>query len=408
MAASHTWQIVAGSDAFDLILNVRVDAILASLSLEERVGQMFIVDLRSNSNHPVRTVDDEVRQMIVRVAPGGVLLFGANIDTVEQTIGLVDELQALSKIPLTIAVDFEGGRVSRLTSSGKIPATTIPSSRTIGSTGDPTLAYRIGRVMGAELRALGMNMNFAPVADVFSNPSSKIGDRAFSADPEVVAAMAAAMVEGIQAEMVSSVVKHFPGHGDTDSDSHDGLATLPHGRGRLEEVEFLPFRGAIVAGADGVMTAHIVVPQIDTESIPTTFSKKLITEELRDRLGHRGLVITDSLAMRAIRNAWDSDVSAVRAIAAGADILLHPFDIDAAVFSVIDAVRSGLVPASRIEESVRRILRTKLIRGVGEPIDVDPLTVLGRTEHVKTVDDVLDAVGQLATGKQDAAQKPPR
>ena len=408
MAASYTSRIAEGSDAFDLILNIRVDALLASLSLEERVGQMFIVDLRSKSDYPVRTVDDEVRQMILRVAPGGVLLFGANIDTVEQTIGLVGDLQAISKIPLTIAVDFEGGRVSRLTSSGKIPATTIPSSRTIGSTGDPALAYRIGRVMGAELRALGMNMNFAPVADVFSNPSSMIGDRAFSSDPEVVSAMAAAMVEGIQAEMVSSVVKHFPGHGDTDSDSHDGLATLPHGRERLEAVEFLPFRGAIVAGADGIMTAHIVVPQIDAESIPTTFSRKLITEELRDRMGHRGLVITDSLAMRAIRNAWDSDVSAVRAIVAGADILLHPFDIDAAVGSVIEAVRSGLVAGSRIAESVRQILRTKIIRGVGEPIHSDPLTILGSIEHAKTVDDVLDAVGQLATRQQDAAQAPER
>ena len=369
-----------------ILLSARTESLLETMSLEVRIGQMFVVDLRSKTSVQITELNSEIIDMIDRIAPGGILLFGANIDTIPQTVSLVQALQGASRVPLFIGVDYEGGRVSRLTTSGKIPATRLPASALIGKTADPGVAYRIGRIMGAELRSLGMNMNFAPVADILSNADSMIGDRAFSDDPRVVAAMTGAMVRGIQDEGVSSIVKHFPGHGDTTADSHDELVVLRHGRERLYSVEFLPFTAAIDAGVDGIMTAHIAVPEIGGAGVPTTFSRELITEELRKRMGHQGLVITDSLTMRAVRSHWDSGESAVRAILAGADMILQPFDVYAAKQAVIDAVTEGHISESRIEESLRRILRTKMIRRIGEDSGDAPYRTLGSNSHASYIE----------------------
>jgi beta-N-acetylhexosaminidase len=374
--------------ASEMPMDIRIERIIAGLSLERKIGQLFIIDLRSSNSTPVLEITREVHDLIERTHPGGVLLFGANIDTVEQTRSLVTGLQEAggysddAPIPLFIATDYEGGLVSRLTSSGKIPATPIPPQAVLGKTGDAALAYRVGGVMGRELAAVGITMNFAPVADIRTNPDSMIGNRAFSDDPTAVAAMVAAVVEGMQAVGVSSVVKHFPGHGDTTADSHDGLVSLPHDIERLREIELKPFVAAIESGVDGIMTAHIAVPAISGEGVPTTFSPELITGVLRDELGFDGLIMTDSLTMRAIRKTWDSGESAVKAILAGADIILQPLDPDRAVAGMIDAVRSGVIPEARLDESVERILRIKLKRGGRFTMPPDPDSILGSAEHL--------------------------
>jgi beta-N-acetylhexosaminidase len=381
-ALRSTGVVVAPTDSpSPIVTEVRIDRTLARMSVREKVGQLFMIDLRPTEGHPVLTVTEAVRDMLETYTPGGVLLFGENIDTVEQTVELTNRLQELSPYPLAIGTDYEGGVVSRLTSSGKIPATRIPPSREIGDTGDPELAYEVGRVMGSELRSLGITMNFAPVADVLSNPDAMIGNRAFSDDPDVVAVMTGAMVRGIQEEDVSAVVKHFPGHGDTLSDTHDRLVVLPYGRPRLYSVEFVPFRAAIEAGVDGVMAAHIVVPEITGAGIPATLSYELLTRELRDHLGHDKLIVTDSLTMRAIRNSWDSGESTVQAILAGADIILQPLRLDTAFEAVLKAIGERRISEDRLDRSVRRILEVKLARGMGNPVESDPYAILGSEEH---------------------------
>ncbi len=368
------------------VADVLAEAMLAGMELGERVGQLFIIDLRGEPGSPVRRIDEDIRKTVKRYSPGGVLLFGENIDTVEQTVGLVNALQRISRIPMTIAVDYEGGLVSRLTSSGKIPATRIPPAGMIGEAGSFTSAYEIGRIMGAELGSLGITMNLAPVADVLTNPASMIGNRSFSSDPRVAAAMTGAMVRGIQDAGVSSVVKHFPGHGDTVVDTHDELAELRSDRERLRSVEFVPFAAAVDAGADGVMVAHIVVPSIAGSDVPATFSRRLITDELRGRLGHESLIITDSLAMKAIRSRWGSGEAAVMALLAGVDIVLQPFRFETAYDAVLAAAESGRIGRERIDASVRRILRVKMMRGVGRTVTEDPYEVLGNPAHVGVVE----------------------
>ena len=365
--------------------SARTEYLIEGMSLEEMVGQLFIVDLRRVGDTPVRHITREVAMMFERYQPGGVLLFGENIDTVEQIRALTSNLKKLSRHPLTIAVDYEGGVVSRLTTSGKIPATRIPPSRDIGATGDARIAYDIGVIMGRELGVLGITMNFAPVADVFTHPESMIGNRSFSESPADVGKMVYAMVAGLQDTGINSVVKHYPGHGNVPGDTHDGLVTLNRSLEELRKVELVPFEAAIAAGVDGIMTAHIVVPKVSGRDTPTTFSYDMITELLRTELGHDGLIITDSLIMRAVRARWNSDESAVSAILAGADIILQPLNVESAFAGILEAVRGGRISKDRIIDSARRVIFAKLNRDSEYLFDLDPYDVLGATEHVAVI-----------------------
>jgi beta-N-acetylhexosaminidase len=343
-----------------------IDRIIASMPLEDRAGQLFMAAIITDARgRPVVTVDEDVREFLRTVRPGGVILFGANLIDPEQTRTLVRDLQAASPYPLIIAVDQEGGVVSRLTSSSAMPATRVPSARRIGLTGDEELAYQVGLVTGRELRSLGITMNFAPVADILTNPENPvIGTRAFGSDPDLVSRMVAATVRGLQDSGVSAVLKHFPGHGDTAADTHLQGVTVAHDLDRLRMVEFNPFRAGFDAGADGVMTAHIGIPGVTGDNIPATLSPQVLRSLLRDELSFDGVIVTDSLIMGALALHGNPEDLPVAAFRAGADMLLYPPVPKASHRRFVQAVVAGEIPEEALDEAVRRILRIKFSRGL--------------------------------------------
>ncbi len=387
-----------------------VDAVLAALSTEQRVGQLFMpafpVDQRGRG---LLAVDDNVRRLMQQIQPGGVLLVGLNVDSTEQLTRLIQELQQNAALPLLIATDHEGGAVSRISASGKIPATSIPSPHVVGAVADPALAYRLGAVIGRELRSLGIQVNFAPVADLRTNPGNTvIGERSFGSDPEVVGRIVAALVRGMQQHGVAAVLKHFPGHGDTYEDSHYEAATVRHSRQRLQTVEMVPFRYGIDAGAIGVMTAHISVPAVTGDRTPATLSSELLGPILRSELGFGSLVFSDALNMHALTRYYHRSRVALQAFEAGVDVLVHPERPLEAYQTVLEAVQSGRISAERLERSVRAILEVKWDLGLlsGAPdaaearYDSAQLTVLGSAEHQAVADEILLRYRRQQSGAQ--------
>jgi beta-N-acetylhexosaminidase len=324
--------------------------LLKTMTLEEKIGQLFIYGLQ---NEGVEFTEGMARTM-TQFQPAGVVLFSEKIGTRAQVIALTEALQSHSDLPLFIAVDEEGGRVSRI---GSLFDDAIGPA---GKTQSADEAAARGAEIGRRLRELGFNLNFAPVADVNSNPQNTvIGDRAFSSDPDTAAAYVAAFIEGSQRENVLTVIKHFPGHGDTDEDSHQGIAVFRHDRQRLNEIELKPFVAGIAAGTDAVMIGHISAPEITGDDLPATFSAVMITEILRGALGFDGLVITDAMNMGAITNRYSAGEAAVAALKAGADVILMPEDLAEAYHAVTAACGSGALTEERINASVLRVLRVK-------------------------------------------------
>ena len=341
--------------------------LLDGMTLEEKVYQLFIVSpeqLRGSGG--TVTQSDSVLQTALASRPvGGVIFFAANIQTPNQTTGLISDLQAASRYGLFIAVDEEGGTVARLGRNPSMGTTAFPPMGEIGATGDPAQAYNVGLTIGRDIRQFGFNLDFAPVADVNSNPNNPvIKDRAFSSDPHIAAEMVAACVEGFRASGVLCTLKHFPGHGDTATDSHYGSASSSKTLEELQACEFLPFKSGIDAGAGVVMLGHIALPNVTGNDMPATLSYEITTGILRNQLGFRGLIVTDAMSMAAITNRFSSGPAAVQALKAGADLILMPASLDGAVSGIIDAVRSGEVSEERLNESVYRILYTKLAQGI--------------------------------------------
>jgi beta-N-acetylhexosaminidase len=378
-----------------------VAELISRLSLREKVGQLLMPALSYGpGGSPATRVHEALAASIRDVQPGGVIFFGPNINTVEQTASLIDELSALSSLPLFFAIDEEGGTVSRLRTSGRMGATEIPPARVIGRLGDPQLARQVGEVIGRELRALGFNLNLAPVADVLTNRrNSVIGKRSFGTDPDAVADMVAHMIYGLQSQNVGSVMKHFPGHGATEHDSHQGPVTVPYGLDRLRQVELVPFRAGIEAGAEGIMAGHISAPQVTGHDLPATLSPGLLQELLRDTLRFDGLIVSDSLSMQAVTGLFPQEELAVRAVEAGVDVVLDPQNPEVARNAIVAAVRSGRLSEARIDRSVARILRTKLdLRIMSLPEDLrvrnpaeepgPPAQVLGQPAHQRVIEEV--------------------
>lgn len=339
-----------------------IGLVMASMTIEEKVGQLFMIDTDA-LEYGVRADDRQLGispaqiEHLQRYGPGGIIMFGGNVASAEQIARYVADLQAASPIPLLIAADEEGGTVSRLSGVG---VDEFPDMAVIGGTGDPSAARQVGETIGRQMAALGFNVDLAPVADVNTNPRNPvIGDRAFGSGPGLVAAMVAAEVEGLQ-ESVSATLKHFPGHGDTDSDSHTGLATVAHDMERLRAVELVPFAAGIDAGAHLVLTAHVSAPAIDPSGAPATMSRMLLTDVLRGELGFEGIIITDALDMAAISEHYSVDEIITGCIDAGADILLVPRDFHAAYDAFVTLVKSGRISEERVDESLRRILALKL------------------------------------------------
>jgi len=338
------------------------------MSLEQKIGQVMLIGLDPAETGARSTeMTPQMAGLLAELHVGGLVLFERNVGAPGELARLNAAAQAAvtdgGDPPLIISIDQEGGRVTRLRQARGY--TEWPSHMALGATGDPENARLMAAALGRELLAVGINMDLAPVLDVNSNPRNPvIGTRSFGSDPQRVAAFGVAFIAGLQDTGVMAVGKHFPGHGDTGTDSHVSLPVVAHDRSRLEAVEFLPFRAAIEAGIAGIMSAHVTFPAVDpAPGLPATLSRKVMTGLLRDEMGYDGLLLTDSLEMGALaRSGYPVPAAAVASLAAGADLLCisHGFTVHRQVHAaLVQAIERGEIPMARLDAAVRRILKAK-------------------------------------------------
>jgi beta-N-acetylhexosaminidase len=381
-----------------------VKSTLAGMSVEEKVGQLLVSSFQSSFISTDSRTFDELSNAVREYRLGGFHVFGASEPApavlLNPTYGTVtlgqpleaastlNRLQELSKVPLLNTADFETGAGFRIQG-----ATTFPRAMAFGAAGDEKLAYEAGRITGEEARALGVHVNFAPVVDVNNNPRNPvINTRSFGEDPALVGRLASAYIRGLQTAGVTATLKHFPGHGDTDVDSHIGLPIIKHPRERLDAIELPPFRAGIAAGAGAVMTGHIELPMLDpSPSTPTTLSEPIVGGLLRKDLQFNGLVYTDSMGMQGVTATYSAGEAAVRAVKAGNDIVLHSPDDRAAFRGLLDAVRSGEISITRLDGSVERILSAKARAGlhVKRVVSLDAIAAVVGTRANNAVADTV-------------------
>jgi beta-N-acetylhexosaminidase len=377
---------------------------LKGMTLEEKVGQMIVSSFESNFLSTDSAAFDGLVKSVHEIHVGGFHVFGAsepapsvllNPSYGTVTLGqplaaasIFNRLQAISKLPLLNTADFEGGAGFRI-----MGATAFPRLMTFGAAGDDRLAQEAGRITGEEARAIGVHVNFAPVVDVNNNPRNPvINTRSFGGDPQLVGRLAAAYVRGLQSAGVLATLKHFPGHGDTDVDSHLGLPIVRHPRERLDKIELPPFKAGIAAGAAAIMTGHIEMPALDpTPATPTTLSPPIVEGFLRKELAFDGLVYTDSMGMAGVTAMHGPAEAAVRAVAAGNDVILHSPDDGAAFRGIVEAVKAGKIPEARIHASAERILRAKARLGLHRTraVSLDAVaTIVGTRANQAIADEV--------------------
>ncbi|MBR2042905.1 MAG: beta-N-acetylhexosaminidase [Clostridia bacterium] len=360
---------VSPENDYDEITEEAVEELMANMTREEKIAQMLIIEPSKSGSIP-------------SPAPGGVILFASDFTTPYKTKEFIDSLKSQSELPLIVSVDQEGGRVQRLSSLTAPKATFIPPMYNLGKTGDTALARKTGNVMATEMCALGINLTFAPVLDVYSNPDNTvIGNRSFSESPSTVSAMALSLADGLTEKGVMPCYKHFPGHGDTATDSHLALPIINKTKAQLYNTELIPFKAAIESGAEMIMIGHIALPQITGNNTPSSLSKAIITDLLKNEMGYNGLIITDSLKMKAVTNNYSEEDIYRMAVEAGADILLMPKDPQLAV-RVID---EGFTE-ERINESVEKILFYK-IKNLSQTPEYS-LSVIGSTEHKNIINQI--------------------
>ncbi|GIO65378.1 beta-N-acetylhexosaminidase [Paenibacillus cookii] len=380
---------------------------LSTMTLEQKIGQMFICGFHS------LVPDDQIKKLIQEHHLGGVIYFRRNIGDPEQVANLSASLQKLSadqgNLPLWIAIDQEGGMVARIDHKR---VSRIPGNMALGATGNPDYSYEVSRVSAEELLQLGINMNFAPCLDVNNNARNPvIGVRSFGEDPERVAEHGVAVIKAFQEKGLSAAAKHFPGHGDTNVDSHMGLATVEHDLDRLQQVELKPFIEAIRAGVDVIMTAHVIFPAIEPERIPATLSRSVLTGLLREDLAYDGIIVTDCLEMHAIAKFFGIGEGAVKAIEAGADVVLVSHTLNdqiEAIEAIKHAVRTGRISEKTIDAAVTRILALKNKRLAGLKTSDAPAPAVFVERHEKPeVDRLLKEISlKSVTLVKDRGQLP--
>ncbi|MBC7276814.1 glycoside hydrolase family 3 protein [Nocardioides sp.] len=401
----------------------KIVSLMQHMSLQQKIGQLFVIevygrdannisDAAKAGNQKLYGVDTPA-QAIAKYQPGGVIYFTTrgpdNIGDPAQVATLSNGLQQAAlqqrpKIPLNIAVDQEGGAlVARFgPASG---ATQMPGQMALGASGSTDDAARSAEVIGTELAAVGVTQDYAPVADVNLNPNNPvIGIRSPGADPAAVSDIVVAEVEGFDDGNLSSIAKHFPGHGDTGVDSHYGLPEVTHTREELEEIDLPPFKAAIDAGIDAIMTAHVTVPAIDPSGEPATMSEPILTGLLREEMGFDGLIVTDALDMQGAAATYPADVAPVEAFLAGADQLLIPPKMDVAYAAVTDAVKDGTISRKRLDESVYRILKHKLDNEIFEDPYVDAAVapaVFSNPQHKADAQSISDRTTTLVKNDDD-------
>ena len=354
---------------------------MSPAALRRQIGQLLIAGFNGHQVSP------ELRSLAKEFGLGGVILFKRNVAEPEQVAELAFDVSGLvPDLPVWVSVDQEGGRVARL----KSPFTEWPPMATLGRSGDETLAERFARALASELKAVGITLDYTPVLDVHTNPKNTvIGDRALADNARDVARLGTAIIRTLQGEGIAACGKHFPGHGDTSTDSHHELPLIEHPPERLREVEFVPFKAAIDAGVATMMTAHVFVPALDDKR-PATLSRRVVTDILRNELKYDGVVFSDDLEMKAVAGEYQVPEAAVLAIEAGCDgVLICSGDHDtqaAALEAIVRAVESDRVRVSRVEDALRRQQRAKE-RFLTAGVAARPLTgralraALGRDEH---------------------------
>lgn len=352
-----------------------LEDMLDSMTLREKVGQLFVVrpdaldvtetqeQVNAADETGTTTLTPEMKEVMKDYPVGGIAMFGKNLESPEQITAFNQDLQQASEIPLLIAVDEEGGRVARLANHEGFDLPKYESAAAVGATGNYDDGFAMGNTIGAYLHDYGFNMDFAPVADVNTNPDNPvIGERAFSSDASVAALMAGAMADGLHAQGIIPVFKHFPGHGDTAEDSHQGIAVSYKTEEELRACEWFPFEEA--DGNDCIMVGHIALPNVCNNLTPATLSHEIVHDILKESLGFDGLVITDSLSMDAITKEYSPGDAAIGALQAGCDLLLMPNGLQEAFDAVVEAVEQGVISEQQLDETVLRILTFKQEQGL--------------------------------------------
>lgn len=357
-------------------LNERINYMLENMTLDEKIGQMMIVF------YTAPEVDDTLREVLYTVKPGGFILFKENITTYYNTLKLIKEIKNTADIPMFISIDQEGGNVQRLLSLQDKTVSNIPYMYDVGITNDEKLAKDVGKVIAEELRVFGINMDFAPSLDIFSNPQNTvIGKRSFGNNSEIVTKMGLALATGLSENGIIPVYKHFPGHGNTSTDSHDELPIVNKTKEELYNLELIPFMKAIENGAQIIMIGHLAIPNITGNNLPASISKSFITDFLRNELKYNDLIVTDALNMKALTNYYTQEEIYIKAVEAGVDILLMPSSSKECLEIIKKAVLTGRITEERIDASVKKILKLKYENIEKSYNDYLPSKYLNSKEH---------------------------
>lgn len=353
-APTESAEPVAEVDYLDEVVNSSI----AAMPLEDKVAGLFIITPEAlTDTDVVIRAGDTTKEKISENAVGGLIYFTKNLKDSGQLTEMLQNTKSYSKYPMFLGVDEEGGKVSRVAEAGL--ADNVGPMGEIGAAGDAAKAQEAGAAIGSYLSGYGFNLDFAPVADVITDGNTSIGDRSFGSDVNLVSPMVAAAVTGLQDSGVSACLKHFPGLGSVSEDTHDGMAVSEKTLEEFQASDFPAFQAGIDAGVELVMVSHLSVPNITGDNTPCSLSPQMITDVLRGQLGYQGIVITDAMNMTAITDYYTDDEAAVKALQAGADMILMPENYQTAYQGVLDAVNNGILTEERIDESLRRIYRVK-------------------------------------------------
>ena len=344
--------------------------LVSQMTLEDKIAQMFVITPNALTGYAsgVTAAGDTTKEAYQSRPVGGIVYMADNLTDPEQTTTMLSNMQEIARertgLPVFLCVDEEGGSVARIAGNDAFGVTDVGNMSDIGASGDVQNAYNAGSTIGSYLAALGFNVDFAPVADVLTNPDNQvIGQRSFGSDAQKVAGMVTSELQGLSAAGVYGTVKHFPGHGGTSGDSHDGAVSTDKTLEELMAEELVPFQSAVDGGVNFVMVGHISAPNVTGDNAPATLSKVMITDVLRGQMGYNGIVITDAMNMEAVAGFYNSDKAAVLAVTAGVDMILMPADYNTAYTGILNAVNDGTITEERINESVTRIVKAKLAMG---------------------------------------------
>ncbi|BCN30005.1 glycoside hydrolase family 3 protein [Anaeromicropila herbilytica] len=353
-----------------VVIDGMTEDILNNMSLEEKIGQLFIVSCESldtSKGHCFewRNVTKNMRSTLNKYHVGGIILYSRNVESIDQTQRMIADFQESSRVPLFISIEEEGGDMSPLANNLNMNMTQFPNMSVIGELNNKDYANHMGKTIGKEIKELGFNLDFAPVTDVNTgDENSKIGNRSFGSDPLIVSDMVSEVVNGIQSQNVAATIKNFPGEGSITEETQNGSVNIDNTLEQLRKINFVPFKEGIKAGADVIMVSHASISRVTEDMVPASLSSLVMRSILRTELGFDGVIITDALNKKAITDHYSSRAAALKVVKAGGDMLLTPENLKSAYNGLLNAVEDGSIKESQIDNMVRRILKLKLKRGI--------------------------------------------